>query len=89
MTYAQLHGYAVLTHDLDFSAMLFDAGTNRPSVIQLRSKDVNPVAIAARVIAELTRLTAEVDKGALVTIDLKRTRLRLLPFGSIKSSSQP
>jgi predicted nuclease of predicted toxin-antitoxin system len=35
-----------VTHDLDFGMLLASVRTNRPSVIQIRSQDVLPFAIA-------------------------------------------
>ena len=45
MRYAKDGGYAVLTHDLDFGAILAATGGNAPSVIQVRTQDVFPEAI--------------------------------------------
>ena len=61
-------------------AQCFSARDRQPSVIQLRSRDVNPYATGALVIAELNRTREEIMAGAVVTLDLKRTRLRILPF---------
>jgi predicted nuclease of predicted toxin-antitoxin system len=79
MGFAREHGYAVLTHDLDFGAILATQG-RKPSVVQLRSEDVSPEAIGAAVIGALRQMTAELDAGALLSIDPARTRLRLLPL---------
>ena len=87
MKYAQAHGHAVLTHDLDFSAILFDTGAPRPSVVQIRSKDVNPSAIGSLVISEINRMLNEIVAGSVVTIDLKRTRVRVLPFRRMEAQS--
>jgi predicted nuclease of predicted toxin-antitoxin system len=40
LSYAKNAGYAVLTHDLDFGAILAATGGNAPSVIQVRTQDV-------------------------------------------------
>jgi predicted nuclease of predicted toxin-antitoxin system len=37
MAYARAHGYVVLTHDLDFSAILAATQGTKPSVVQIRS----------------------------------------------------
>ena len=80
MAYAAEHDFIVLTNDLDFSAMLAASRGQRPSVVQIRSDDLNPDVIGAQVILALIQMTAELKAGALVTIDPKRTRLRLLPL---------
>jgi predicted nuclease of predicted toxin-antitoxin system len=45
MAWARQHDYVVLTHDLDFSALLASTGTSGPSVILLRGQDVLPSAM--------------------------------------------
>ena len=83
MTYAADHKLVVLTHDLDFGAILAVTHGRKPSVLQLRAADVSPEAIGAFVVIALEQLSAEIGRGALVTIDPKRTRMSLLPLRSI------
>jgi predicted nuclease of predicted toxin-antitoxin system len=80
MTYARLGGYVVLTHDLDFSAILAATGGDKPSVVQIRADDVSPDRTGKLVIDALRQMSAELNEGALLAIDPKRTRLRLLPL---------
>lgn len=80
MAFARTHEYVVLTHDLDFSAILSATHAQRPSVVQVRSDDVSPQAIGNRVVAALRQMASELGEGALLTIDVARTRLRVLPF---------
>ena len=80
MAFAHDHDYVVLTHDLDFSAILAAAGGDKPSVIQLRGGNVDPDVIADAVIAAMRQQAAELEQGALLTIDSKRLRLRMLPL---------
>lgn len=80
MAFAKMHGYIVLTHDLDFGAMLAATQGAKPSVVQVRAADVSPEAIGKQVIAALGQLTQDLEDGALVTIDANRTRLRVLPL---------
>lgn len=80
MAYANAHDYVVLTHDLDFSAILAATGGKKPSVAQIRSDDVSPDVIGVQVVAALRQMAAELKEGALLTIDPKRTRLRVLPL---------
>jgi predicted nuclease of predicted toxin-antitoxin system len=44
MADARADDYVVLTHDLDFSAILAATGGDRPSVVQIRSDDVSRVS---------------------------------------------
>jgi predicted nuclease of predicted toxin-antitoxin system len=80
MTLARNKGYVVLTHDLDFSAILATTCGSKPSVVQIRSGDVSPEGIGSMVIGALRQMAAELEQGALLTIDPGRMRLRLLPL---------
>lgn len=80
MALAKSKGYIVLTHDLDFSAILAVTHGNKPSVVQIRSDNVNPDTIGKPVVDALRQMTTELEDGALLTVDPVRTRLRLLPL---------
>jgi predicted nuclease of predicted toxin-antitoxin system len=80
MEYAATHNFVVVTHDLDFSAILAVTHGKRPSVVQIRSRDISMEAIGTWVAAALRHLERELDAGALVTIEADRTRVRLLPL---------
>lgn len=81
MNFAKARDYVVLTHDLDFGAILAATHGDKPSVVQVRSEDVSPEGIGKPLIAALRQLARELEEGALVTVDPKRTRLRILPLG--------
>jgi predicted nuclease of predicted toxin-antitoxin system len=80
MNYAKENDYVVLTHDLDFSAILAVTHGEKPSVVQIRAENVSPDVIGKAVITALKQMAPELENGALITVDPKRTRLRLLPF---------
>ena len=80
MEYARVNAQVVLTHDLDFGSILAATQGKEPSVVQIRSQDVTPETIGAQVIAALTQMRSELQSGALMTVDPKRTRLRVLPL---------
>ncbi|WP_072293772.1 DUF5615 family PIN-like protein [Nitrosovibrio sp. Nv17] len=80
MAYANSHDYVVLTHDLDFGAILAATQGEKPSVVQIRAEDVSPDMIAKQVIAALRQMATELEDGALLTIEPNRTRLRVLPL---------
>ena len=80
MAYAQANDFVVLTHDLDFSAILSATHGDKPSVAQIRADDVNPNLIGHQVVVALRQMQAELADGALLTIDPSRTRIRLLPL---------
>jgi predicted nuclease of predicted toxin-antitoxin system len=48
--------------------------------IQIRSDDVSPEAAASVVTAAIRQMRSELEQGALVTVDPRRTRLRYLPL---------
>lgn len=70
----------MLTHDLDFSAILAATQGEKPSVVQIRADDVSPDVIGLQVIAALRQMELDLEEGALLTVDPNHTRLRLLPL---------
>lgn len=80
MAYAAEHGHIVLTQDLDFSTILAATQGTKPSVVQIRSEDLDPDVIGARVIAALRQLEGELNSGAVASVEPQRTRVRLLPL---------
>ena len=72
--------WVVLTHDLDFGAILAGSGERGPSVVQIRGGDLRPDALAAELAHALRRLDDVLRAGALVTLDSGKTRVRVLPF---------
>jgi len=80
MAYARANDYVVLTHDLDFSAILAATHGEKPSVVQIRAGDVSPEVIGKQVVAALRQMASDLEDGALLTVDPSRTRLRVLPL---------
>lgn len=80
--YAKAQGLVVLTHDLDFGAILAATRAEGPSVVQIRTEDTMSDRFVALVSATLTRFEAELSTGALVIVDESRSRVRVLPMGS-------
>jgi predicted nuclease of predicted toxin-antitoxin system len=80
MAHAKANGYVVLTHDLDFSAILAATHGEKPSVVQIRADGISLKAIGNPVVLTLLQMASELEEGALVTVDPNRTRLRLLPL---------
>lgn len=78
MAWAAANGYIVVTHDLDFSAILAATQGVAPSVVQVRAEDVSPDVIGPKIARALHQMQAELEAGALLSIDDKTTRLRLL-----------
>jgi len=63
MEFARLHGYAILTHDLDFSAILAGNRRKEPSIIQLRTGDIIPDNAVSLVISALGQWATEIEAG--------------------------
>ena len=82
MAYASANNYIVLTHDLDFGAILAATQGEKPSVVQIRAEDLSPAVIGKQVIVALRQMASELEDGALITVDPKRARLRVLPLQS-------
>jgi predicted nuclease of predicted toxin-antitoxin system len=80
MAYAAADDYVVLTHDLDYGAILAATNGARPSVVQFRAADLSPDTIGRHLVDALRRMEAELDQGALLTIEPGRARMRLLPL---------
>jgi predicted nuclease of predicted toxin-antitoxin system len=80
MAFAKTNCYVVLTHDLDFSAILAATHGEKPSVVQIRAADVSPDVTGKVIVDALRQMAAELAAGALLTIDPDRVRLRLLPL---------
>ena len=80
MAWAVANNHIVFTHDLDFGRILALTHAAGPSVLQVRGQDVLPDHMAPLVIAALTQHEADLAAGALIVVDERRSRLRVLPF---------
>ncbi|HBE19643.1 MAG TPA: hypothetical protein DEG17_22565 [Cyanobacteria bacterium UBA11149] len=80
MNWASANGYIVFTNDLDFGSLLAATQAEAPSVIQVRTQDLLPATIGNVVVEALRRFASELESGALITIDLTRSRVRILPI---------
>jgi len=80
MEWARNNGYVVFTHDLDYGALLFSTQATAPSVIQARGEDVRPATLAPFILKALADAEKELSAGALVTVDIKRHRIAVLPL---------
>jgi predicted nuclease of predicted toxin-antitoxin system len=80
MRWALARGYVVFTHDLDFGALLALTTATGPSVIQVRTQDVLPESLGPTVVAALRRFESVLTEGALVTINERTSKARILPL---------
>jgi len=80
LTYAKSNGYVVFTHDLDFGTILAATKADCPSVIQIRTQNVTPEYLGQLVVSALHQFEKHLEDGAIVTIDQKKLRARILPL---------
>lgn len=80
LLWARSNGFVVFTHDLDFGAILAATDADSPSVLQLRTQDISPKRIGESVLSAFKQFEETLNQGALVSIDAKRARARILPF---------
>ena len=78
LLWARSNGFVVFTHDLDFGAILAASKADSPSVFQLRTQDISPKHIGLPVVSAFQQFEKQLDQGALVSIDVKRARARIL-----------
>lgn len=77
---ARQAGRLLFTHDLDFGALLASTRGNGPSVLQIRTHDVLPGAMAALVLSVLATHADDLSQGALISVDEASARVRILPI---------
>jgi predicted nuclease of predicted toxin-antitoxin system len=65
---------------MDFGAILAFTYADKPSVIQIRAGDSRPEKICEPVFQAINQFSADIEKGALITIDTQKTRIHILPF---------
>lgn len=80
MEYAKSNGYVIFTHDLDFGTILAATKADCPSVIQIRTQDVTPKHLSRLVISALHQFNKHLEDGAIITVDEKKSRSRILPL---------
>jgi len=80
LEWARKHEHVVFTHDLDFGALLAATRGEGPSVIQIRTQDTLPESSGKIIIDTLNQFENELEKGALLSVDQHRARVRILPL---------
>jgi predicted nuclease of predicted toxin-antitoxin system len=78
--YARSTNAVVVTLDADFHAIMATSGERFPSVVRLRLESVRSMALALIVAEVVSKLANELESGALVTVDARTIRFRLLPI---------
>lgn len=78
--YASKNNYLIFTNDLDFGAILAATNAKSPSVFQLKSQELMPNFIGDLVIYSLRKFQKELFEGVLITFDVSKVRIRILPI---------
>ena len=80
MAFARDHGLVVFTHDLDFGDILAVTHARGPSVIQARVEDPVPSVVGEAVARAIVENAQHLERGALLTLDPDKSRIRILPI---------
>lgn len=78
--WAKRESYVLVTHDLDFGAILAATGFNSPSVVQIRRRNILPAFLIGILTHTLSTYRQELENGALIVVDEIKSRIRLLPL---------
>ena len=78
---AKEEGEVVFTHDLDFGALLALSGDDRPSVVILRQRNLDPNHLYRSIRQSAEIWTPAVERGAIVILEDEAVRIRALPLG--------
>ena len=78
MAWAGANDAVILTRDLDFSTALLLEARKAPSVIQLRIEQVRSQRDLPLVRDAVTFFREHLERGAIITLDGRRTRIRRL-----------
>jgi len=78
--YAKKNNYLILTHDLDFGAILACSNEYGPSVVQIRTNNITPEFYGKKLVSAIKQAETYLKEGALVVIDETRSRIRVLPL---------
>jgi predicted nuclease of predicted toxin-antitoxin system len=72
-------GAVIVTRDQDFSMLLVTTGAAKPSIVNLRVSTVDADVLATLIDAIVQDRAADLEGGAIVTVDDRRVRIRRLP----------
>jgi predicted nuclease of predicted toxin-antitoxin system len=78
--WAHANDRVVFTSDLDFGTLHALRATTLPSVIQLRCDETLPAGVGTLLLRAIRESREYLDSGALVTVDPRSHRVRILPI---------
>jgi len=80
MSYAQENSYIILTSDLDFGVILSTTHDQKPSIVQIRASVIHAERAVDLIVTAIQKTAKDLKKGAILSINLKKARLRILPL---------
>ena len=80
MEYARVNNFVLLSHDLDFGALLAHSNEKGPSVIQVRLHNIVPKQFGKELVEILKQTEESLKEGVLIVVDENKRRMRMLPF---------
>jgi predicted nuclease of predicted toxin-antitoxin system len=83
LTQGQAEHRVVVTLDADFHALLALAGATAPSVIRLRLEGLKAAGLVSVLEKVIEEWGEALELGAVVTVDVNRSRMRRLPLLSL------
>lgn len=91
LDFAHMHGWVVITHDLDLGYLLAIGGRTLPSVIQLRTQAMLPGDVGSILHKAIQASSSYIAAGALITVTPATHRVSILPIRQIglRASENP
>jgi predicted nuclease of predicted toxin-antitoxin system len=77
---AEREGRVILTFDLDFGEIVAASGKRLPSVISFRLHNTRTSHVINRLVKVLNDSSEALEKGAIITVEETRHRIRRLPI---------
>jgi predicted nuclease of predicted toxin-antitoxin system len=81
LEWCRTNDHVLITNDLGFGAILAAAGATAPSVLQVRDHDLAPNRLLPVLLSALQQFRSALEQRALISVDPRRTRVRVLPIG--------
>jgi predicted nuclease of predicted toxin-antitoxin system len=78
---ASAEGRVVVTLDADFSSLLALSRAAKPSVIRVRIEGLEGEGLSRLVQEVISRCSADIEAGAILSVQERRVRVRRLPVG--------
>ena len=80
LTRARQEKRVILTFDLDFADLLAAGGESLPSVVLFRLRNQTPASVTPRLLEVIANCGADLEAGAIITVEESRYRVRRLPI---------